>query len=193
MAKDANDLESLLDELEQAPHGAEVSLGDMLEATGRRSFGPALLVPGLILVTPLGGVPGMASAMGIVALLVAGQLVMARRHFWLPQWLLRRKVDASTFRKALKLLRRPARGVDRLLRPRLELVLQRPLIALIALACVIVGFVMPFLELVPFADTAPGVAMLAFGLALISHDGLLALVAAAFCALSLGLVALAFL
>lgn len=182
-------LESLLDELgEAAQDKQEVSFGNLLEAVGRRSFGPALLVPGLLLLTPLGGIPGAATAVGLMAVLVAGQMLLGRSRLWLPQWLLRRRASAERLRKGLRSLGRPAQFVDRLLRPRLQFALRRPALQILAFACLAAGMVMPLLEAVPFADTAPGLALTAFGLALVAHDGLLALVAAAFCVLCFGLV-----
>lgn len=77
------------------------------------------------------------------------------------------------------------------LRPCLDVLVRKPTLQVLALACAAIGLVMPMLEVVPFADTAPGVALIAFGLAMIAHDGLLALAAAGFCAVSFGLVAVA--
>jgi hypothetical protein len=48
---------------------------------------------------------------------------------------------------------------------------------IIALICLLVAAAMPFLELIPFSSSAAGVALSAFGLALVSHDGALALLA----------------
>ena len=50
---------------------------------------------------------------------------------------------------------------------------------------------MPPLEIVPFANTTSGLALTAFGLALIAYDGVLITLALAFCVTSPALVALA--
>lgn len=184
-------LQSLIAELQRAPRAEQVTLGELLRASGHRSFGPALLIPGLLLVTPAGGIPGMATVVGLIAVVVAGQLVAGRTHFWLPRWILRRRLPADRLEKALHWLRRPARYVDRLLQPRLEMLVRKPAVQVLALACAAIGLLMPMLEVVPFADTAPGVALIAFGLAMIAHDGLLALAAAGFCVVSFALVAVA--
>ncbi len=47
----------------------------------------------------------------------------------------------------------------------------------IAGLCVVLGLCMPFMELVPFSASAAGLALLALGLALVVHDGLLVLLA----------------
>lgn len=193
MSHESQDLEELLDHLRQAEHGDRVSFGAMLDAAGRRSFGPLLLVPGLLVLSPLGGIPGMATSAGLVSLLVSVQLLLRRRSFWLPQWLLSRSVPYGRFLRALDALRRPARWVDKPLRPRLHGMLQAPALQLVALGCIAVGTVMPLLEVVPFADTAPGAALSALGLGLIAHDGLLVLIAALLLMLTAGIAAAALL
>jgi hypothetical protein len=47
----------------------------------------------------------------------------------------------------------------------------------IALVCILVAATMPPLELIPFAATAAGAALTAFGLSLIAHDGVMVLIA----------------
>lgn len=179
------DLTGVLKQLDRAPDGSRTSFGELLEAAGRRSFGPLLLVPGLLVMSPLGGIPGMATSVGVVSLLVSLQLLAGRRSFWLPQWVLSRKVSSERVRRAIKALRRPARWVDRLLKPRLQWMLRKPALQMITLGCVAVSVAMPVLEIVPFADTAPGAALTALGLGLISDDGFFALISALLCAVTL--------
>lgn len=188
-SEDPKDLESLLDHLRYAPESrCRVTLGAVFDAVGQRAFGPILLVCGLLLLTPISGIPGMATAMGLIAVLVSAQLLMGRRSFWLPQWLMRRSARGETFCRAIDRLRRPARWVDKFLRPRLTPLLRTPAIQIIAVLCLLVGLIMPALEFIPFSDTVPALGMAAFGLALIAHDGLLAALAAVFWIASFGLV-----
>lgn len=49
-----------------------------------------------------------------------------------------------------------------------------PFAYLIGAVCILVAISMPPLELVPFANTTTVAALTAFGLALIAHDGLIA-------------------
>ena len=48
---------------------------------------------------------------------------------------------------------------------------------------------MPVMEVIPFSANAAGAALTAFGLSLIARDGLLALIAFTFTAITIGLVA----
>jgi hypothetical protein len=47
---------------------------------------------------------------------------------------------------------------------------------------------MPVMEVVPFSANAAGIALAAFGLALIAHDGVLALIAFVFTVITAGLM-----
>jgi hypothetical protein len=61
----------------------------------------------------------MPTLMAILVASIAAQLLFRRQAFWLPQWLLERSASSSRVIKAVEGSRRPARFVDRLLRPRL--------------------------------------------------------------------------
>ncbi|HER34735.1 MAG: exopolysaccharide biosynthesis protein [Halothiobacillaceae bacterium] len=153
----------------------EVYFATIMAALGTRSFGPVVLMIGVILVSPLSGIPGLPTTMAVVLLLVSVQLLMKREVFWLPRWLMRRHVSSHRLLKGLRWLDRPARFVDWWLQPRLcPLISDRGAVA-IAVICVILSLGMPVLELVPFSTSAVGVAVSAFGLALVSLDGLFVL------------------
>lgn len=192
-ADQLNNLEQLLDRLKyDTCKGDRVSIGAMLDAVGRRSFGPILLFCGLVPASPLSGIPGLPTVTAILVFIVIVQLLTGHDHFWLPQWLLRRKVSTKKFIKALDFVRKPARWVDRLIHPRLEVLTTGPAVYVVAFACAIIALIMPPLELIPFANTTTGIALSIFGLALISHDGLLVLLGFALLlgALGLGVTAL---
>lgn len=184
MPERIRNLEQLLDRIDQvAERRGRVSFGAILAGTGSRSFGPLLLLVGAVLVTPLSGIPGVPTSMGVMVLLIVGQLLMRRKHLWLPRWLLRRSVPRHRLQHALRWLRRPARAVDRGLRPRLSLLSRAPGRYAIAVTCAVIGASLPLMELVPLSATGAGVVLGAFGLALTAHDGLLALAAFALTAL----------
>jgi hypothetical protein len=136
-----------------------------------------VLLVGLILVTPLSGVPGIPTLMGLLTLLTLGQILVGRKHFWLPHWLVQRQVPRRKLVQGLKIMRPPARSIDRLIRPRLTLLVRGPGLYAMALVCMVISVVMPATELVPFSASIAGLALMTFGLAMISKDGLLALIA----------------
>lgn len=175
---DPVDIEELLDRIEAGTADrSHVSIGEMMDSVGRRTFGPVVLLVGLILVTPLSGVPGMPTLMGMLTLLTLGQVLVGRTHFWLPGWLVQRQVPRQKLVKGLAMLRPAARWIDRLIRPRLTLLVKGPGLYVMALACMVISVVMPATEIVPFSSSIAGLALMTFGLAMISKDGLLALFA----------------
>ncbi|MGQ9424532.1 exopolysaccharide biosynthesis protein [Gilvimarinus sp. F26214L] len=172
-----HNLEQLLERLkENTCAGDSVSVGDMLDAVGRRSFGPVLLLFGVIPASPLSGIPGLPSVISVLVLLVVVQLLAGHKHFWLPAFLLNRRVPRSKYTKALSFLQKPARWIDRPLHPRLQLLTRGPAEYVIAVVCLVIALTMPPLELVPFANTTTGIALSVFGLALTANDGLLVMI-----------------
>ncbi|MGM0774556.1 exopolysaccharide biosynthesis protein [Marinobacter sp.] len=172
------DIEELLDRIEAgSADRSHVSIGEMMDSVGRRTFGPVVLMVGLILVTPLSGMPGMPTLMGLLTLLTLGQVLIGRKHFWLPDWLVQRQVPRQKLVQGLELLRPPARRIDRLIRPRLTLLVKGFGLYVMAMACMVIAVVMPATEIVPFSASIAGLALMTFGLAMISKDGLLALFA----------------
>lgn len=177
MAETVTNLERLLERLDEAARAKErVTVKALMQAVGSRSYGPLLLTAGLILATPLSGIPGVPTLMALFVFIVAVQLLLRRDHFWMPEWILSRSIASSRFRAALKTLQRPARAIDKPLRPRLKKLTYAGGSRVNALVCIMLVLITPPLELMPFAATGIGVALAAFGLALIAHDGLVALV-----------------
>lgn len=188
-AKRIESVEELLDRIGKAADDAEkVSFGRVLEYVGRRSFGPILLFAGLITLSPIGGIPAIPSLMAVLVFAVAVQLLMRRRHFWLPSWLLNRKLSRDKLKKTLEWSRKPARWLDRVLKPRMTYFTHNRGAYFMAAVCLLVAAGMPPMEFVPFSVTIAGLVLTLFGLALIAHDGLLALIGLVFAASAYGLL-----
>ena len=99
-----------------------------------------------------------------------------------------RSVSQSKVHKTLKYLNPVAGFLDRWTRPRLRRVTGNGGTVLIAVACLAIGVTTPAMEVVPFVANVAGVAIAIFGLALIVHDGLIALVALGFTAATFGVL-----
>ncbi len=184
-------LQQLLEHIAITARNQErVSLDLVLRAVGRRSFAPVLLLVGIILFSPLSGIPGLPTTMAILVLLVTIQLLLGRHHFWLPQWMLQRSISKQKLLTALHWLEKPAAFIDNWLKPRLRFLVRRTGTFVIALICTLIALALPVMEVVPFSATIAGIALAAFGLALVAHDGVLAL--AAFCLTATTLVTIGF-
>jgi hypothetical protein len=178
MGDDPKSVGDILDRLhEVGEKNDRVTIGDMTEAFGSRSYGPFLLVPALIEESPLGAIPGVPTAIALVIALFAVQMLFGARQMWLPGLVKRRSLSAEKVEKASDKLRPLARFTDRWFHGRLPWMTQGPAVQVAAVAVLALCATVPPLELLPFASTAPMLAIAAFGLALLVRDGVLMIVA----------------
>jgi hypothetical protein len=180
MTETATSLQQMLQQLCDAATDERVSVDTMLEAVGRRSFGPLVLLAGLVTLSPVGDIPGVPTMVAVLVLLLTTQLLWGRRSFWLPGWLLRKSIARSKMTKSIGWLERPAGFIDRFLRPRLSMFVEGFAVRVIATVSLLISLAMPVMEVIPFSASGAGAALTAFGLALIARDGLMALLALIF-------------
>ena len=178
MAK-VNNLESLLASLSEQTAAEDVSVRDMLNAVGRRSYGPILLLLGFIAISPLTIIPGTSWLVALIILLIAGQIVLGRAFPWVPKRILDFSFPRSALVTGVENARQYARPVDKVLKPRLAFLSRPPFISLSALVCIAAALVMFPLGLVPFGPVLPSLTVLLFGLGLTARDGFLLIAAAA--------------
>lgn len=177
-AKEPANLEQMLDQLERGVGNDErVTIKTMLSAAGSRSFAPALLLAGLIMFSPLSGIPGLPSLAAVLVLLIAGQMLLGRSYFWLPTFIESRSVSRRKFEVMLDWLNPVARLIDRFLKPRLTRLTQGAGTVLLTLVCMIVALSVPPLEIFPFLASAAGAILVLLSLSMIANDGVMALLA----------------
>ncbi|MCA1773896.1 MAG: exopolysaccharide biosynthesis protein [Halomonas sp.] len=172
-SNEGSTLMELIASLERMEQDAKrVSVDDVVHAVGRRSFGPLLLVTGLITLAPIiGDIPGMPTLMAILVLLVSGQLLAGRETFWLPGWMLKRSISRPKFDKSIYYLKKPARWIDGLLRVRLPWLTGYIGIRVTACVCLLIALAMPPMEFIPFSANGAGLALSLLGLGLVARDG----------------------
>ncbi|MCW4150579.1 MULTISPECIES: exopolysaccharide biosynthesis protein [Halomonadaceae] len=171
--REGSTLMDLIASLERMEQDAQrVSVDDVVHAVGRRSFGPLLLVTGLITLAPIiGDIPGMPTLMALLVLLVSGQLLAGRETFWLPNWMLKRSISRHKFDKGIYYLKKPARWIDGLLRIRLPWLTGYIGIRVTAFVCLLIALAMPPMEFIPFSANGAGLALSLLGLGLVARDG----------------------
>ena len=165
-------MEAILDDLEGAAHDGKVTLGEMAEAAGHRGAAPFLVVPPIIEISPIGGIPGVPTFLALVIAIFAVQIAVGRDEPAIPGKLGRRGVDGRRFCQALGKVRPLARRLDGWFHGRLRALTSRPMRRLAAGVIVLLCLTVPPLELIPFASTFPMAAILILGLALLFRDGL---------------------
>ena len=166
-----------------------LTIQEMLDRVGARSFGAALLIPSLILVSPLSIIPLMPTLGGLVILTISIQAFFGRTHLWLPRFLATRRLRKDQLTRAVAFLRKPAAWLDRNSRDRLRFLSAAPMNRIALLAVMSVAATWPFLEILPMftSVSATGVALIAF--ALMVRDGFVLIAGYTVLGLSLSVVA----
>lgn len=181
------DLASVLGRLMRAARKADrVSVGDLVDAMGQASMAAVLLVPALLLVSPLSGIPGASITGGIVIAMISGQMLLRRPRVWLPGVLRNRTLPGPALRRALVWLRRPAKRLDRIAPARPGGGTDAWWSPLLALVCLILGLGMPFMELVPFGSSIIAALVAGFALTLLTGRVRIAVAASSLAALGVG-------
>lgn len=168
-----DDLQSLLKLLVTQTEGERVSLGELVQAFGHRSFGPMLLVPAIIAVAPTGAIPGMSIVTGTIIMLVALQMLIGRDHVWLPNRLLSFEFSRQSLKTSVERAGPWAERVDWVVGERFTVLTQKPLNRFIPVICVLLALSMYPLALLPFAVAIPGTAVGLLALGLTFRDGVL--------------------
>ena len=177
-------LQSVLDQVETALDGSEsVDLKTVVEAFGNRSFGPVMVLCGLCMLTPLGMLPGIPPAFGVIVIVFALQLLFRRKTPWMPEVLRKVKIPADKLSKIQAKVRPLLAKVDAIIRPRLQWAVTGPMQVFVSIVAIIVSLSFFPLGMVPFGVVAPAAIILLLGLGLTARDGILTLLGLA---LSLG-------
>ncbi|WP_342069842.1 exopolysaccharide biosynthesis protein [Yoonia algicola] len=169
-------LSDIINHVIDVAKGDFVSVRDVIRSIGNASFAPMLLLPAVAVATPLSGIPFFSSIMGIVIFLVSIQMLLNRRHLWLPAWLLRRTVKGHIVRDAFAYLRPSARWIDARMNRRIQILVHRPFVFIPQLLCTVSGAMMPLMEFVPFSSSVLGVGVALLALGMVTRDGIVVLI-----------------
>jgi hypothetical protein len=154
-----------------------ISLGALRDALGDRGFGVLLFIFALPNLVP-DNIPLLSAVLGLPLVLLAAQLSYGRHKPWFPDWLTAQSFPRQSFAavvaRALPFLER----VDRLLRPRLTVLLSWTGERLVGLAILILALILTLP--IPFANWLPACGIAIFALAIVEKDGVAVLVGLGF-------------
>jgi len=183
------DLESILDRILASTEGeSRVGVDDLLRAFGSRSFGPLLVAPSVLTISPIGAIPLAPAVFNVFVILVCVQHIAGLNAPWVPRLLRERTVSRHKLERAARHLRPWARRVDALLGPRLVFLTRPPVDRALAAVAALLAASIFIIGLVPFAAAVPSSGIALIGLSVATRDGLVALLALASVGGTLGLV-----
>ncbi|WP_086606488.1 exopolysaccharide biosynthesis protein [Erythrobacter donghaensis] len=179
-SENASSIGEVVDGIEDiAEREDDVSIDDLLDEFGDRSFAPLMLILALIGVTPVGGIPTVPTIIGLCIAVIALQMAFGREHLWLPAFITRRGVASDKLTKASDKLDRIAGVLDQIAKGRLQTLASGPVRRVVAGLIAVLCCALPVLELVPFAAAAPFLAIAILSLAMMVRDGLVMLIGGA--------------
>jgi len=120
-------LESILERAREAANGEGVDLKDLVQAFGDRAFGPVMILCSLFLMTPIGIIPGLPAAFGLIVIIFAMQLLFRRDYPWMPEVLRKVKISDSALEKTQAKVSPILRKIDNVIHPRLPWVTSGPM------------------------------------------------------------------
>jgi len=172
---------TLLRVLRSGDRQNEMSLAELLERLGDRSFGWAILLSSLINLLPLP--PGATLVTAIPLVFFCAQLGFGLSYVWLPSSMGKLTLSRPALRRTVLRLRPISRRLERLARPRLQAVFQPKQERLMGvfLFCVALALFVPL----PFSGWFPAISLFVAGIGFIERDGLVVIAGACVGALSI--------
>ncbi len=183
----------IIDELIEVSETYPMCIGDLMRVFGDRGFGALLLIPCIMVILPVGMIPGVPDIAAIFMILLAIQMALGVERLWLPRRILEIEVQGERLRPVLTRFRPIAVRLDANIGRRFawfaESRFATETIAgvtiVLSLLIIVVGFVpgVPALFCIPLSI---------FALGLVARNGLVILAGYLICACVLGIVALIF-
>lgn len=166
-------LVDILQQMKENTGGDEVTLEETLDSLNSRSFGPLLLVPAIMAVSPIGAIPGMSIVTGCVLMLIAVQMIFSSGRPWLPQRLLDFSFSRDTLTKGIDKTLPWAKWLAGFTDSRLQTITHSPFHYVIAAIIAFLALLFIPLAFLPFAVAIPGTAIALFALGMTVRDGVL--------------------
>jgi hypothetical protein len=173
----------LSDGLKKAqPLSKEVTLNEILEIAGERTFGFLFVLLSLPSALPIPA-PGYSTPFGIVMFLLAVQLVVGSEQPWLPEKFRKRGFERTAvqgiIRKGIPWLQR----IELVARPRLTPVCTSRtgrLVIGVAIALMSISMMIP----IPLTNTLPAMGIFVTGFGLLDDDGAISLAGLTLCVMA---------
>ena len=169
----------LLQAMADDPTRERISVDDLLQVMGERAFGALMLLFALpnVLPTP----PGTSGLLGLPLVYLAAQLMLGQRP-WLPKFISQRSMRRADFAAFIERAGPWLRRAERLLRPRLLILVSPAAEHVIGAFCLVLAIIL--LLPVPLGNMLPALSISVFSFGVLGRDGLWVLSGAVLAAIS---------
>lgn len=153
--------------------GERVTLLDVLELAGERTFGFLLVLMALPSALPVPA-PGYSIPFGIAIFLLAVQLMVGRDEPWFPKWFRDRSISLTQVQGIIKAANPWLKRLEKISRPRyIFLCTSRPGRIVLGGAIALMGISM--MIPLPLTNTLPAIGVFVIGFSLIEDDGFISI------------------
>lgn len=167
-------LAAAFDQLIEAAAAGDLTVDELLSAFGRRGIGALLILPALLIILPLGLIPGVPYIAALLMIVIAGHMLIGRRRLWLPKGIAQRALPGHTIKSGLERMRPWAVKVDGWMQNRAEwFARSRFASETAAVITILLAIGIAIVGLIPGLPAALSLSVLLFGLGLASRNGLL--------------------
>lgn len=176
MAEARMSISEVLDKLSETAdekNGDKTSVNDVMEAFGRRAYGPILFLVGVLSASPLGSIPGASILFASLVIIMMVQYVVRQGAPWVPAWIRNRSISSKKTREGAEAVKPHLERVERVVRARYDALTHPPWTYVSAALCILLALTMYPLALVPWGVMPPSLALAIIGLGMMSSDGLL--------------------
>lgn len=181
-------LTGIVETLIAAAGNGAVTLGDFLRAMGRRGIGVMLILPCLLIILPIGLLPGVPGLAAILMLLIAGHMLLGRETLWLPARLRRLPLPSERLKRELVRFHPLALRIDGWMDSRFTGLAQSRFAAeTVALVTIVLSLLILLIGFIPGVPAAFALAILVFAVGLGTANGVLILLGYAGTALLLAI------
>lgn len=149
----------------------EITIGEIVDAFGRRAFGAMLFVFSVPNLLPLP--PGGTTVFGLPLVLLAPQVLVGMRRPWLPRFINQHKFKGADLERLFGRLLPTLEKVELLSRPRLTFMFGPVGDRLTGLICTLLALIL--ILPIPLGNLLPAATIATLSLALFQRDGVIAL------------------
>ena len=170
----------VLDELLKDAPGDQVSLGWVIDGLSERSFGIVMLILGLMAL-----VPGASGVIGVLVLIPAVQMILARRSPIFPGFVARRRISKRRLARLIARINPVLRRMERIVRPRWQTPFE-PTKRVVGFVVLLLGITL--LAPIPFSNLIPAAVITLLSFAYLEEDGIALCIALAAAAVALAII-----
>lgn len=169
-----------------------ITIGDLIDAFGASGHAPLLMIVSVLIIVPIGMIPGVGGALGLLAAAIGLQMVAGRAGVWMPKSVRARSVSGARVTAIADRVYPVSVFLARHLNVRwVWLAAGRPSVVAIGMTVILAGLSLLLVGAIPILVPVMGIPIAVFAIGLMAEDGaVLAVGYALLTAISFGIFAL---